>query len=83
MESKNKSIVLQILHAERQQNRTLEREIKVKIIIILIFLFIVYLLGYFAGYRQCEDMTQKVINQIMEECEEKKVHKIKEPNKFD
>ena len=53
-----------------------------EIIIVLIILFLAYLFGYFAGYRQCEDMTQKVINQIMEECEEKKVHKIKEPNTF-
>lgn len=41
------------------------------------FLFAVYLLGYIAGYRQCEDATQKVINQIMEECEEKKYIKFK------
>ena len=54
-----------------------------KLIIILVILFAVYLFGYFAGYRQCEDMTQKVINQIIEECEEKKVYKIKEPNTFD
>lgn len=54
-----------------------------EIIIVLIILFLVYLFGYFAGYRQCEDMTQKVINQIMEECEEKKVHKIKEPEMFE
>ena len=54
-----------------------------KMIIMLVLLFVVYLLGYITGYRQCEDMTQKVINQIMEECEEKKIHKIKEPNTFD
>ena len=51
-----------------------------ELIIVLIVIFIVYLFGYLAGYRQCEDATQKVINQIMEECEEKKVHKIQEPN---
>ena len=54
-----------------------------ELIIILVIIFLAYLFGYFAGYRQREDMTQKVINQIMEECEEKKVHKIKEPNTFD
>ena len=54
-----------------------------EIIIILAIVIAIYLLGYITGYRQCEDMTQKVINQIMEECEEKKVHKIKEPNTFD
>ena len=54
-----------------------------EIIIVLIILFLAYLFGYFAGYRQCEDMTQKVINQIMEKCEEKKIHKIKEPKVFE
>lgn len=51
-----------------------------EMIIMLAFLVVVYLLGYITGYRQCEDVTQKVINQIMEECEEKKVHKLQEPN---
>ena len=51
-----------------------------EIIIILAIVIAMYLLGYITGYRQCEDVTLKVINQVMEECEEKKVHKIKEPN---
>lgn len=64
----------------KKLKQTLERKIKLKLIIILVIIFSAYLFGYFAGYRQCEDMTQKVINQIIEECEEKKIHKIQEPN---
>ena len=51
-----------------------------EIIIMFAVLVAVYLLGYITGYRQCEDITQKVINQIIEDCEEKKVHKLQEPN---
>ena len=54
-----------------------------EIIIMFMVLVVVYLLGYIAGYRHCEDITQKVINQIMEECEEKKVHKLQEPNNME
>ena len=54
-----------------------------EIIIMFALLVVVYLLGYIAGYRHCEDITQKVINQIIEECEEKKVHKLQEPNNME
>ena len=35
-----------------------------------------YLLGYITGFMKCENITNRVINQIIEECEEKKVHYI-------
>ena len=35
-----------------------------------------YLLGYMVGFMKCEDITDRVINQIIEECEEKKIHYI-------
>ena len=42
----------------------------------LLVLFSMYLLGYIVGFMKCEDITNMVINQIIEECEEKKVHDI-------
>ena len=32
-------------------------------------------IGYNQGFNECEEITQKLIYQIIEECEEKKVHK--------
>ena len=54
-----------------------------KIIIMFALLVAVYLLGYVTGYRQCEDIMQNVINQIMKDCEEKKIHKFQEPNNLE
>ena len=42
----------------------------------ILVLFGMYLLGYIVGFIKCEDITNMVINQIIEECEEKKVHYI-------
>ena len=46
--------------------------------LIIMFLVLVgmYLLGYMVGFMKCEDITDRVINQIIEECEEKKIHYI-------
>lgn len=35
-----------------------------------------YLLGYVTGFIKCEEITDRIINQIIEECEEKKIHDI-------
>lgn len=35
-----------------------------------------YLLGYIVGFMKCEDITNMIIDQIIRECEEKKVHDI-------
>ena len=54
--------------------------------LIIMFLVLVgmYFLGYIVGFMKCEDITQRVINQIIEECEEKKVHHItKSGNKWE
>ena len=37
-------------------------------------------IGYNQGFNECEEITQKAIYQIIEECEEKKSHKFQEPN---
>ena len=51
-----------------------------ELIILFITIITAYRLGHIHGFSECEYITQKVINQIMEECEEKKIHKIQEPN---
>ena len=53
------------------------------IIMVCVSFLIGNVIGYNQGFNECEEITQKAIYQIMEECEEKKVHKIKEPNTFD
>ena len=54
-----------------------------EIIIVLVIATTMYLLGYITGYRQCEDIMQKAIHRIIKDCEEKKIHKIKEPIKLE
>lgn len=49
-----------------------------ELIILLIAIITSYKLGRIHGFSECEYITQKVIYQIIEECEEKKVHKIQE-----
>ena len=54
--------------------------------LIIMFLVLVgmYLLGYIVGFMKCEEITDRIINQIIEECEEKKIHHItKEGNKWE
>ena len=54
-----------------------------EMIILLVIVVVVYLLGYITGYRQCEDIMQATIHRIMKDCEEKKIHKCKEPNNLE
>ena len=51
-----------------------------ELIILFISIVAAYKLGRIHGFSECEYITQKVIYQIIEECEEKKVHKFQEPN---
>ena len=43
-----------------------------QIIVFLLIIVEMYLVGYLTGFRECEDITNRVINQIIEEQMEKK-----------
>ena len=51
-----------------------------ELIILFVSIIAAYKLGCIHGFSECEYITQKIIYQIIEECEEKKVHKFQEAN---
>ena len=44
------------------------------IIMVCVSFLIGNVIGYNQGFNECEEITQKAIYKIIEECEEKKVH---------
>lgn len=52
-----------------------ERE-DMKLIVFLLIITAMYLVGYISGFRECENITQKVLNNIIEEQMEKDDYKV-------
>ena len=48
------------------------------IIMVCVSFLIGNIIGYNQGFNECEEITQKTIHKIIEDCEEKKLHKFKE-----
>ena len=53
------------------------------IIVNLVSFLIGNAIGYNQGYNECEEIAQKAIYQIIEECEEKKVHEFQKANNIE
>lgn len=47
-----------------------------ELIVFLLIIIGMYLVGYISGFRECEDITNRVINQIIKEQMEKDDYKV-------